>query len=135
MASDELKPCAHCGEVPAGPAKLGGSDERYGYNFTITIGCRCGVSVSRKSHEDKSGWCNDTGQATLAVVEAWNRRAQDFDAMRQRVELLERLLSTARDYVYSELEERKAAMAGYPHKWQQEEADLAEIDAALAQQP
>lgn len=45
---------------------------------------------------------------------------------------LREALELARDYVYCELEERKAAMAGYPHKWQQEEADLAAIDAALS---
>jgi Lar family restriction alleviation protein len=45
---------------------------------------------------------------------------------------LVKALETARDYVYCELENRKQAMAGYPHKWQQEEADLAEIDTALS---
>lgn len=41
-------------------------------------------------------------------------------------------LETARDYVYSALEERKHVLAGYPHKWRTEEEDLAAIDALIA---
>jgi hypothetical protein len=73
--SAELLPCAHCGTPPKPPFKTGGSDERYGYNFTMTVSCQCGASISRKSHERAGGWCDDTGQAESAVVEAWNRRA------------------------------------------------------------
>lgn len=149
MASDELKPCAHCGEVPAGPAKLGGNDERCGYNFTMTIGCRCGVSVSRKSHENKLGWCDDTGQAALSVVEAWNRRAQDFDAMRQRAEKAEIALAEVRSMFPLKLDKQAFVVnGGAPLRADGDDvfysaakvnhvlAKLVErIDAALAKQP
>lgn len=55
-------------------------------------------------------------------------------ADKARIAELMGLLATARDYVYSELQERKVNLAGYPQKWRIEEADLAAIDEALAQQ-
>lgn len=61
----------------------------------------------------------------------WSRRIQIDDLMAQVAEL-KSLLCTARDYVYSELETRKQALAGYPHKWQAEQSDLDAIDAALS---
>lgn len=48
-----------------------------------------------------------------------------------KVQMLE-ALDTARDYVYSELENRKSALAGHPNKWEKEERDLAQVDAAIA---
>ena len=41
-------------------------------------------------------------------------------------------LELAREYVYSELETLKTNLAGYPHKWSREEADLLLIDSVIA---
>lgn len=129
MASEELKPCPFCG----GDVSFHKDEECDGCHFIQCGQCRAFFDFATGA--DPENESESVEELRARIAPAWNRRAQDFDAMRQRVELLERLLSTARDYVYSELEERKAAMAGYPHKWQQEEADLAEIDAALDKQP
>ena len=67
--------CPFCGSAPSGPTQYGGSDERSGYNFKVTIACKCGASMVADSHQGAGGWCNDTGQAMKAVVDAWNRRA------------------------------------------------------------
>lgn len=48
------------------------------------------------------------------------------------VEALVEALSIARDYVFSSLEEKKLALAGYPQMWRCEQEDLAMIDAALS---
>ena len=72
-----LMKCPFCGAIPDSPQREGGRDERDGYNFKMTIRCRCGATLSRSSSEDKQGWCNDTGQAEKAVVDAWNKRAKD----------------------------------------------------------
>lgn len=71
---EELRPCPFCGEVPKGLTKQGGSDERYGYNFSMIIECSCGVRLSRPSKQGVNGWCCDQGEAENAVIEAWNRR-------------------------------------------------------------
>lgn len=76
----ELKPCPFCGAFPNAPFKHGDSDERNGYNFYMVIACRCGIAIKRPSHEDKNGWCDDTGQALAAVVAAWNHRTSDHPA-------------------------------------------------------
>jgi hypothetical protein len=73
---NELKPCPMCGGAPNKPAKNGGSDERSGYNFTITVACKCGLRIDRASHQGKQGWCDDSGQAEAEAIAAWNRRAQ-----------------------------------------------------------
>jgi hypothetical protein len=75
--SNELKDCPFCGgKKPHGPIRSGGSDERNGYNFTVSIACDvCGATISRGSHQGKGGWCDDTGQALSAVVADWNSRA------------------------------------------------------------
>ena len=70
----EVKACPFCGEVPRLDRHVGGSDERNGYNFVAQISCSCGAQISRESHQDGLGWCDDKGQALAAVVEAWNRR-------------------------------------------------------------
>jgi hypothetical protein len=70
-----LLTCPFCGAQPKGPDKHGGSDERCGYNFTMRVTCECGVTIGRRSHEGRGGWCDDTGQAMADVVAAWNRRA------------------------------------------------------------
>jgi len=72
--SETLKPCPFCGSPPHEPYRSSGSDERMGYNFSVSISCKCGVSISKGSHHNKQGWCDDTGQAEAEVVEAWNRR-------------------------------------------------------------
>ena len=69
-----LKPCPFCGETPNEPYKDGGGDERIGYNFSVTIACKCGVSVSADSHQGNGGWCDDSGQALENAVKAWNKR-------------------------------------------------------------
>ena len=69
-----VMPCPFCGETPIGPSKSSSSDERCGYNFTATISCVCGATISKPSRHDKGGWCNDTGQAVADVVVAWNAR-------------------------------------------------------------
>lgn len=69
-----LKSCPFCGSEPSGPRSSGGSDERCGYNFVVSIGCACGVSISRPSNKDKNGWCNDKGEAKQKVINAWNQR-------------------------------------------------------------
>ncbi len=75
-----LKPCPLCASPEIqGPTKTGGSDERCGYNFVVSVSCpKCGVRISRESHQGEAGWCDDTGQAERAVVEAWNRRPTEF---------------------------------------------------------
>jgi len=71
-----LKDCPFCGATPKGPPIVcGGSDERSGYNFNVKITCHCcGVEMDRPSHQNKGGWCDDSGQAEAAVIAAWNRR-------------------------------------------------------------
>ena len=72
----KLMPCPFCGSTPNEPNKTGGGDERNGYNFRVHIACReCGAEISRASHRDKQGWCDDNGQAKAAAIAAWNRRA------------------------------------------------------------
>lgn len=74
----DLKPCPMCGSQPGGPTRHGGSDERNGYNFTVTIACpSCGLSMSKPSHVGWGGWCDDTGQAERAVTQAWNTRPEE----------------------------------------------------------
>lgn len=70
----ELKPCPFCGDEPYQPKKNGGSDERSGYNFKVSISCKCGVILTKDSHENGGGWCVDKGEAEKEVVEAWNKR-------------------------------------------------------------
>jgi hypothetical protein len=75
-SAERLEPCPFCGDEPHGPEKSGGSDERCGYNFTVSIRCKsCGVTISKRSHEGNGGWCDDTGQAMTEAIAAWNRRA------------------------------------------------------------
>ena len=82
-----LKPCPFCGGTAKNPEKSGGDDERNGYNFTMAIKCQdCGAFMSRKSREDKGGWCNDTGQAKCEVIAAWNRRAANTAPSQQQAE-------------------------------------------------
>lgn len=86
--SDALKPCPFCGANPTGPTKttpFGGCDERNGYNFTVQIRCHgCGATVSTDSSRDKSGWCNDTGQAMSKAVATWNTRQHaEIEALRK----------------------------------------------------
>jgi len=76
MTTNELKPCPMCGGSPNKPAKNGGSDERSGYNFTVTVACKCGLRIDRASHQGKQGWCDDSGQAEAEAIAAWNSRAQ-----------------------------------------------------------
>lgn len=46
-----------------------------GYNFIMRINCpRCGLELSKLSHRDKNGWCDDTGQANSEVLSSWGRR-------------------------------------------------------------
>jgi hypothetical protein len=73
--SDKLLPCPFCNGDPIGPTKKGGSDERIGYNFTVSIACgNCGATLCTFSHKDRAGWCDDKGQAEASVRAAWNRR-------------------------------------------------------------
>lgn len=75
MTAEQLAPCPFCGTSPKGVITSTGSDERNGYNFSATITCPgCGGTISRPSHQNKMGWCDDTGQAVASVTEAWNRR-------------------------------------------------------------
>lgn len=73
----DLIPCPFCGHPkPNGPRSSSNSDERNGYNFTVTIKCvGCGASISRDSSRDALGWCNDGGEAVRQAVAAWNRRS------------------------------------------------------------
>lgn len=74
IVTDGLKDCPLCGGRPKA-LKSSGGDERCGYNFHVKIVCvGCGLSLKRESHKDKNGWCDDSGQGTAAVVEAWNTR-------------------------------------------------------------
>lgn len=73
---DKLKDCPFCGGEASKPVRSSGSDERNGYNFTVSIFCKCcGVSIRCDSATDAAGWCKDTGQALENAVSAWNRRA------------------------------------------------------------
>lgn len=74
MTTKTILPCPFCGEQPIGPTQSDGSDERNGYNFAMSIVCKCGASISRSSSSDKNGWCNDEGEAEAAVIKAWNSR-------------------------------------------------------------
>ncbi len=74
----DLKPCPFCGGPAKGPRKIGGSDERSGYNYVMCIECAtCGVTISRSSLADKKGWCIDKGRAKEFVTETWNRRTPE----------------------------------------------------------
>ena len=74
MTTRTLLPCPFCGAQPNEPVTSGGSDERCGYNFTVSIECKCGVVMLQNSRSDKNGWCNDKGEAKAAVIKAWNNR-------------------------------------------------------------
>lgn len=76
MTTPALLPCPFCGGRVAPPLREGGSDERSGYNFVVSIVCKCGACIARASHRDFLGWCDDTGQAMAAVCDAWNTRAK-----------------------------------------------------------
>lgn len=77
-----LLPCPVCGEKVGEPYKVGGGDERSGYNFAMVIGCKCGVTMSKSSHTTLNGWCDDRGQALTEVFSAWNTRADHPDTKR-----------------------------------------------------
>lgn len=93
--TEQLKECPCCGAKPRNPVKVGGSDERCGYNFVMWIECPCGLSIQKPSHQNKGGWCDDKGEALDAAVQAWNRRASQqvpeglldrIESARQRIE-------------------------------------------------
>ena len=73
--TEQLKPCPFCGRKPTDPVKSSDSDERCGYNFKVSISCKCGATISAGSKHDKQGWCDDKGEAMEAVIKAWNARA------------------------------------------------------------
>ena len=73
--TEQLKSCPFCGAQPKGPQREGGGDERNGYNFSMRVSCQCGATISKPSREGPGGWCDDNGQAKLAVIAAWNARA------------------------------------------------------------
>lgn len=89
-----LKPCPFCGGKANPSKQSGGSDERWGYNFTVAIECAdCGTSIVRKSHQGSGGWCDDKGEARAEVIAAWNTR-QSPDALKQvRVEAMRECLA------------------------------------------
>jgi Lar family restriction alleviation protein len=71
-----LKPCPFCGTETVAVKKTGGSDERCGYNFRVHVKCSgCGAEIVRDSHQGAGGWCDDSGQAEMEAVGAWNHRA------------------------------------------------------------
>jgi len=76
QAMTSLKPCPFCGAQPPEPRREGGGDEQSGYGFRVTVSCpQCCAHITRNSHRDKIGWCDDKGEAEAAVIEAWNRRS------------------------------------------------------------
>ena len=76
MNPQVLKPCPFCGQTPPLPEKVGGSNERNGYNFKMVITCKCGITLVKDSSTDKQGWCNDTGQALKTLINTWNSRTK-----------------------------------------------------------
>lgn len=77
----ELLPCPFDGGA-ASVKMSGGSDERCGYNFTVSVLCTtCGVKLTEQSGHDKNGWCNETKESVEArAVSAWNRRPGTLDS-------------------------------------------------------
>src|SRR5690554_577180 len=66
--------------------------------------------------------------AKSAMLSAQHAEQQPAPGVAGLVEALE----IARDYVFSSLEEKKLALAGYPQMWRGEQDDLAMIDATIA---
>lgn len=79
MPSDELKPCPFCG----GPVEL---EQPISDRYRKFYGVVCRNTMNR------GGTCaieQRPSASKEAAIERWNRRAQDFDAMRQRAEKAE----------------------------------------------
>ncbi|WCD56111.1 hypothetical protein [Caulobacter phage BL199] len=65
--------CPWCKGTPR-VAVDGGHDERYGYNFTVSIGC-C-ATMTTGSNSDKNGWCDENVEQTKErAITRWNKRA------------------------------------------------------------
>jgi Lar family restriction alleviation protein len=71
----QLKPCPFCGNVAR--ARQQTSDERSGYQTTVTIYCiDCGAKVSAADKLSPQGWSiAKEGETLAAAAEKWNRRA------------------------------------------------------------
>lgn len=71
-----LADCPFCGGTPH-VRKDGGSEERYGYNFTVEVWCKCGGKIEIDSNKGSGGWCNEApADAKKRAITAWNRRAE-----------------------------------------------------------
>ena len=72
-----LLPCPFCGGK-AGKPSIGGnpSDERSGYNYTVTVMCsECGATKTVHSKRGKGGWCDENTEDTIQrAAAAWNTR-------------------------------------------------------------
>lgn len=72
-SSPQIAECPWCKGAPSVAAVLG-YDERFGYNFTVSIGCCATMSTGSKS--DKNGWCDENVEQTKErAIASWNKRA------------------------------------------------------------
>jgi hypothetical protein len=88
-AGHELLPCPFCGGRAGKPSVgEGASDERSGYNYTVTVMCsECGATKTVHSKRGKGGWCDENTEDTIQrAAAAWNTRplADRLEALSQR---------------------------------------------------
>lgn len=90
MASEELKPCPFCG----GDVSFHKDEECDGCHFIQCGQCRAFFDFATGA--DPENESESVEELRARIAPAWNRRAQDFDAMRQRAEKAEQALHEIR---------------------------------------
>ncbi|HHA2912855.1 Lar family restriction alleviation protein [Stenotrophomonas maltophilia] len=78
MSEIELKACPFCGAKPVMRERSG--DERNGYNTSLTVECRCGVSIDTETRNSGGLPTETVTAAKRRLRTAWNTRAPEVSA-------------------------------------------------------